>query len=147
MSTQHQIPIEIVHLGEGGYHIFCTVQIQGRSIHALIDTGANKSVLSTQLASELEGLEEHELEDNLTSGIGKEEVETSFVILDEMLIGEIKITNQLFGLIDLDHVDDMYRQMEIEPFEMIIGGDILVTHEAVINYGASVLTLSSNGDG
>ena len=141
MPEQYTLPIHVVHLGEGGYHIFCEVHIEGHSVNALIDTGANKSVLTAQLAAKLEGIEEYELDDNHTSGIGKEAVETSFVVLDKMLLDQIEIEQQIMGLIDLKHVREMYHEMDIEPFEMIIGGDILVACNAVIDYGNATMAV------
>jgi len=133
--------MQIVHLGEGGYHIFCRAEIEGLEVNALIDTGANKSVLSTELAEKLQHLEAVELEENHTAGIGKEEVETSFVKLHSLQIGDLVIQDLLMGLLDLEHVEEMYRQMEIEPFNLIIGGDILQEYKASINYKNSELRL------
>jgi predicted aspartyl protease len=142
MAKLHKFPLKIIDLGEGGFHIFCTVEIEGRAINALIDTGANKSVLSYQLASQLHTTTVHDMEENHTAGIGKEEVETSFVILEKLSIEGIVFTEQIMGLIDLDHVEDMYIEMELEPFQVIIGGDILNTASAVIDYGKSTLSLA-----
>lgn len=144
MSNTQHIPLKIVSLGEGGYHIFCTIEIEGRSVNALIDTGANKSVLSFALASELSTIEVQEQEENHTAGIGKEEVETSFVILEKLQIGEIQFEDLIMGLIDLDHVEEMYLEMEVEPFQAIIGGDILNQSKAIIDYGQSTLSLNNH---
>jgi hypothetical protein len=145
-SMKDIIPIKIVDLGEGGFHIFCSVIIEKNKVNALIDTGANRSVLTSNLADSLNSIEEYEMEQNHTSGIGKEEVETSFIILDHLGIGEIEINQQVLGLIDLDHVREMYEQMEIEPFEMIIGGDILNSLQAIIDYGTLSMTLTQAPD-
>jgi hypothetical protein len=135
------IPIKLVDLGDEGFHIFCSVVIENMDIHSLIDTGANKSVISSELASKLTSLEEFEMEDSHTAGIGKEDVEATFVILEQLHIGQIDIKQQVIGILDLDHVVDMYEKMEVEPFQMIIGGDILSTHKAIIDYGSLTITL------
>ena len=142
MKKKVKLPIQLIHLGEEGTHIFCKARVNGLKARVLIDTGASKTVLSKSFADRLNGLKEVEVYDNATSGIGPESVVANFVRLKKLKFKSLKITKLIVGTIDVSHVDAMYSAMNVEPFDMILGGEVLEKYHAVIDYKKRKLVLT-----
>lgn len=136
-----KIKIELQSLGDDGYHLFCKVKVNGKKCRALIDTGANKTVIGKKLIGKLM-VEEYKVKgDNQLTGIHPGEVNVAFAKIDSISFGNLKFKNLITGLIDLEHVNLQYKTLNIEPFELIIGGDILTRGKAVIDYKNKFLKL------
>jgi hypothetical protein len=72
--------------------------------------------------------------DNSTSGIGPESVEATFVRLRSLRFKSLKIKKLVVGTIDVSHVDAMYDTLNVKPFDMILGGEVLESYNVVIDY-------------
>ncbi|TNE78634.1 MAG: clan AA aspartic protease [Bacteroidetes bacterium] len=141
MAKNYKTPIIVEHIDGDGFHIFTEVKIGRKRYRALIDTGASKSVIDLQTAESIKKLE---WVDNLATqakGLGTEGMETKVARLPKLKIGELAIEDLYLGILDLSHITGMYHSLGIEPFSLILGGDILQEYDAVINYGKSSLTL------
>jgi hypothetical protein len=79
--------------------------------------------------------------DNQMTGIHPGEMDVAFARIDSISFGSLKFKNIITGLIDLEHVNKQYKTLKIEPFQLIIGGDILVKGKAVIDYKNKLLKL------
>jgi predicted aspartyl protease len=134
MKKKIIIPIKVVQLGEEGTHIFCKAKVNGVKARVLIDTGASKSVLAKSFADQLKKLKKVEGTDNTTSGIGPENVEASFAKLKTLEFKDLKIKNLVVGTIDVSHVTSMYETLGVKPFDLILGGEVLEAHNAIIDY-------------
>lgn len=137
-----RIAIQLVALGDDGFHIFCKVKVNGKKVRALIDTGASKSVLSKHYAAQMNNLKEVQVSDAQTSGIGPEKVEAEFAVIKKLSFGKLNVKKLVVGLIDLSHVEAVYEQFNIKPFDMIIGGDVLLLLKAKIDYRKKKLILT-----
>lgn len=128
-------------MGDDGYHIFCRVKVNGIKCRALIDTGASKTVLGKPLHQKLNITEFMADMDNSMTGIHPIGMNIVFAKIDEISIGKIKFNNLMTGLIDMDHVSKQYESLNIKPFDLIIGGDILHKGNAIINFKDKTLEL------
>jgi predicted aspartyl protease len=136
-----KIKIELQSLGDDSYHLFCKVKVNGKKCRALIDTGASKSVIGKKLSEKIK-LEEYKVKgNNQMTGIHPGEVNVAFAKIDSIAFGNLKFKNLITGLIDLEHVNLQYKTLNIEPFELILGGDILSKGKAVIDYKNKFLKL------
>ena len=136
-----KIKIELQSLGDDGYHIFCKVKVNGKKCRALIDTGASKTVIGNMLINKLNILDFKYNGDNQMTGIHPGEVDVAFAKIDTISFGSLIFKNIITGKIDLEHVNMQYKTLNIEPFELIIGGDILFKGKAVIDYKNKFLKL------
>ena len=137
-----KIKIELQSLGDDGYHIFCKVKINGIKCRALIDTGASKTVVGKQMLKKLKLLKASIPQDNQMTGIQPGELDVSFALIETIAFGKLKFNNIFSGLIDLSHVAKQYKTLKIEPFQIIIGGDILYKGKAVIDYKNKYMKLT-----
>ena len=128
-------------MGDDSYHLFCKVKVNGKKCRAIIDTGASKSVIGKKLSEKIK-LEEYKVKgNNQMTGIHPGEVNVAFAKIDSIAFGNLKFKNLITGLIDLEHVNLQYKTLNIEPFELILGGDILSKGKAVIDYKNKFLKL------
>lgn len=136
-----KIKLELQSLGDDGYHIFCKVKVKGKKCRALIDTGASKTVVGKTLIKKLK-IDEFKLKgDNQMTGIHPGEMDVAFASIESISFGKLIFENIVAGLIDLEHVNQQYKTLNIEPFDLIIGGDILTKGKAVIDYKNKFLKL------
>lgn len=137
-----KINLDVQALGDDGFHIFCRVKVNGKTCKALIDTGASKSVISKKLVEKLKITEFTPHNENQMTGIHPEEMKVSFATIESINFDKIEYTNIIAGVIDLEHVNAQYKTLGIRPFQIIIGGDILVLGKALIDYYNKKLKLS-----
>jgi hypothetical protein len=142
MKKKIVVPIQVIRLGEEGTHIFCKGKVNGFKVRILIDTGASKTVLAKAFADEMPRLKPVDVEDNTTSGIGPDAVDATFVMVKKLEFKSLKIKNLVVGTIDLTHVKEMYETLGVEPFDLILGGEVLETYNAIIDYKNKKLILN-----
>ncbi len=129
-------------MGDDGYHIFCKVKVKSKKLRALIDTGASKTVVGRKLFDLLK-LENYVSNDsNLMTGIQPGDMDVSYAILNDLTIGTMVFKNSIVGIVDFEHVNKQYQSIGMQPFDLIIGGDILKRGQAMIDYKNSILKLS-----
>ncbi|MGB4931856.1 MAG: retropepsin-like aspartic protease [Chitinophagales bacterium] len=141
MNNQVTIPIQVLTIPPKGYHIFVDGKIGRKRINFLIDTGASKSVIDQEFAKQFFPDEQVTKTDHLTTGLGANIPNSSFIRLNRIRIGKHKITSTKFALLDLSIVNDAYASAGLEPVLAIIGGDILKKYGAVIDYANRILLL------
>ena len=141
MAKTTRVPVTIENIDGDGYHIFTTVIIERQPFRALIDTGASKTVISSEVAARLNEAEVLGQQDSTAKGIGNEEVTTGLLLVKKIRLGKIKLENLIVGQIEFGHITSAYSQLGIPPFEVIIGGDMLRHFKAVISYEKEWLKL------
>jgi len=141
-KTVLKIKIQIEALGDDGYHIFCKLKVNGIKCRALIDTGASKTVIGKPLHEKLNLTEFIADIDNSMTGIQPGGMSVVFASIEVISFGKMKFKNIITGLIDMEHVNKQYELLNIKPFDLILGGDILQRGNAVVDYGNKTLKLS-----
>lgn len=143
MSKKIKIPIEVVSLQEEGFHLFVKGKINELALHLLIDTGASKTVLDKNFLSL--HLPELKLESNeqLTTGVGNNTIQTEITKINNLSIGELKIGNYEVAVLDLKHVNDTYSLIGLTAIHGVIGCDLLVEFNSSLNLKKKSLTLKS----
>lgn len=138
-----KIPFQLISLNEGGYHLLLELEINNIKTFAVIDTGASRTVFDL---NQVEEMKIKIIDDDVISssiGVGGE--------IDKMQIGEFKkLKIQKFQikkidiiLIDLLKVTESYQSIGLPKISMIMGNDILVNHQAEINYKEQFIRLKS----
>jgi len=130
---QSEIKLELAEMGEDGYHIFCEAKVNGIDVRALIDTGASKSVVTRAFSRQLVNVIPIAYEDSHSSGVGGEVIQPDFIQVESVKMGKIKLKDVIIGILDLDHVEEVYNAVNVKPFEFLIGADLLVMYRASID--------------
>lgn len=142
MKRSVKLPITYQQLEGDGFHIFTEIKVFGDTYFALIDSGASKTVFSSMFIEKYPQIEIIEIEDNnIAAGIGEGKVEAQMAKFNLIELGRAKVYDLYCGLIDLEHVSETYKAMGLQPFDVIIGGDILKLLNAEISYKEDYIKL------
>ena len=135
-----EIPLQIIELESDNYHIL----VEGRfneetPVYWIIDTGASKTVLDVNLHPYYEIVDSDNEDDYQSAGINQGMMETSVGKMYYLRFGELSITDQKVALIDLNHVNDIYGKYTECRIAGLLGGDILMQYQCVIDYSKKTI--------
>ncbi len=137
-----KIPLEILELQGDGYHILIDVCLFDQPFKMVLDTGASKTVLdkTTLLQS---GIPEEKIQNTniISTGLGTNSMESFILELPTFAIGNWKIKKFITAVLDLSAVNYAYQQMNLPPVIGVLGGDILFSYAARIDYRKQLLIL------
>jgi hypothetical protein len=123
--------------GVGYFH--ASASLRGRAVSALVDTGADCTLVSLALAREL-GLTLSLLPDK-GGGAGNAAMDVYAVDNDRLELAEVSIRPRILLAMDLSHANEALAQKGEGPVEAIMGLDVFEEHAAVIDYGSKSLFL------
>ena len=133
MSKKIKIPIDVVSLQEDGFHLFIDGAIAGHQVRLLIDTGASKTVFDKNFISEKFPDLKLETNEQLTTGVGTNTIQSEFTEISDLSIGNLKLKHYKVAVLDLMHVNETYSTIQLPAIHGVIGCDLLVECKAVIN--------------
>lgn len=137
-----KVPIQLVEIEPGNFHLILpSVFSKGQQLNWVVDTGASKTAFDKNL-SELYELAGHETEELLTAGIGENKIETSIAYLNGFSLGKLHIKQLKVALLDLSHVNKLYKNSTNLEICGLLGGDFLMNYKAIIDYKKELLILS-----
>lgn len=129
-----KVPLELINLHNDGFHLLVEVVVFGKPFHVVLDTGASKTVLDKNFTEmHLKG-NELKISDRLSTGLGTNSMESHTVILPLLKIGNLKIKNFEAAVLDLSTISHAYLSLNLPPVIGVLGGDILLKYQAIINY-------------
>jgi hypothetical protein len=135
------LPLEVVTLGDSNsYHLFVRGSINGRQYDLLIDTGASHTIFDAALIPPAPLLFPPEQEIQ-TAGIQAGEVKTTFGLIGRFKLGDLICDNWTVILLDLAHVNSLYRNFSEKHVAGLIGSDFLLRHRATVCYRKRQLIL------
>lgn len=146
---KHKIPINIVSIENEGFHIFVDGSVNELPLKLLIDTGASRSVFDKQKLLEKLNVDLVELIENekLSTGLGTNTMKSESFILEKFKIGDLELSDYQAVVLEMSHVNESYKLLELPPIDGVIGGDILLKYKAVINYKKAELSLTKKDQG
>jgi len=141
MTTK--IPIEIICVENYGHHIIIKGKINKKDRFLMIDTGASRSVFNISLLK-IKTKEGMSIYRNYTSAetVAPDEIPSTTGIIKELQLQDLKIHNYEATLIDLKHINNLYKNTSDKTISGLIGNDLLIKYKAVIDYSNKVLILS-----
>lgn len=128
------IPITILPIENDGFHLIVELNINNLNAIAIIDTGASRTVFDETRIQQYIGNDNLEDHDRLSSGLGTNTMTSKKVIINNIKLGDLKLTNYDATILNLQHVNQSYEKLGLAPIDGIIGGDILTEYKAVIDY-------------
>lgn len=130
-----QIPLQIIELEHHNYHILIEGNFDEDSTACwIIDTGASKTVMDSNLNQFYETLDSDNEDDYQSAGINQGMMETSVGLIPRLRFGELQICNLKVALIDLNHVNEIYKKYTNHRIAGLLGGDILMHYQCLIDY-------------
>lgn len=137
----NKLPLTILQIDEDGFHLLTSVTVNGKAASMLVDTGASRTVFDKDRFKNFSENEEFILHDKLSTGLGTNTMESHKSIIERFELGKIELFNYEVVLLDMTHVNLSYKTLELLPIDGVMGGDLLVKYNGVIDYENQTLTL------
>lgn len=135
-----QIPLQIIELEHHNYHILIEGNFDDDTISSwIIDTGASKTVLDSNLSQYYETIDSDNEDDYQSAGINQGMMETRVGVIPKLRFGELVICNKKVALIDLNHVNEIYQKYTKYRIAGLLGGDILMQYKCLIDYEQKII--------
>jgi hypothetical protein len=135
-----RIPLHIIELEHENYHILIEGKFgDGTSSSWIIDTGASKTVLDSNLGDFYEKVESDNDYDYQSAGINQEALDTTVGKISSLLFEDFLISDLKVALINLKHVNDIYTKYTPYTIAGLIGGDLLMKYRCKIDYKKRVI--------
>ena len=138
-----KIPLELIELEHHNYHLLVQARFEdGEKGYWIIDTGASKTVFDKGLKQYYYEIEADFDEEYQSAGISEGMVETSVGAIRQVAFGDLKLKDQKVALIDLGHVNDIYRKYRDVRICGLLGSDLLKKYQCVIDYKYETISFS-----
>ena len=132
------IPLQIIDLHGDGYHPLVEIKVNNILHILVLDTGASKT------AFDHDTLEQSGAaivaSERLSTGLGVTNMSSSTAVINDIQIGDLHITDFEVAVLDLSAINVAYRQLDHPEVLGVLGGDILVKYNAVIDYRRQTLS-------
>jgi hypothetical protein len=143
MPRKHKIQLHLQDIMGDGCHPFVNALVNGTEARLLIDTGASKTVLDKTFLLSLEPKVNLEQSEQLSTGLGAGNLPSEYAQNLKLEIGDWNVDEASVAVLDLYHVNETYKSIGLPILHGVIGGDLLFSHQAVINYKKAELKLTS----
>ncbi|MBE9467971.1 MAG: clan AA aspartic protease [Bacteroidetes bacterium] len=138
---KYEIPISLVEIEKNNYHLFVSIIFNDEETgDIIIDTGASKTIFDTNRLKKYSKIIEHS-EEIRSSGINANLTDTQLVTVNKIQIGDFSIKNFKAVLLNLDHINSLYADINNKKIWGLLGGDFLNKYKAKIDYEKKLLTL------
>src|SRR5688500_5436546 len=126
------IPLILISLQDDGFHLLVEIVVFGQKLFAVVDTGASRSVFDKTFVKEHLKELEHSEETQATTLFSTSS--TLQAVIPAIKIGSLVLKDYETVALDLETVNQAYENLGHPPIIGIIGSDLLLKYQAVINY-------------
>jgi hypothetical protein len=135
------IPLHIIDLQDDGYHLLVEVKVGRSKYKVVLDTGASKTVFDQSMLLQAHAGIAINATNRLSAGLGTVSMESFTAILPTFKIGRLHLPGFEVAVLDLSTINQAYAQLNHPQVLGVLGGDILMKFNAVIDYGKRKLKL------
>lgn len=120
-------------------HLLITAKVNGVKGRFILDTGASNSCIGFDCITKFQLETRHT--QTKAAGAGAVGMPTEQSLSNVLQIGRWKNNNFSFVVFDLTHINTALTQYKVKPVDGIIGADVLLTGNAIIDYTNKYLFL------
>lgn len=142
MTHKTTLPIELLFIEDAGYHLLVKGKVNGKTATLLIDTGASKTVFDRGRILRFAEEKSFVTLEKLSTGLGTSSMETMAVVLKKFQLAKLAVANFEAIVIDLSHVNITYAKLDLPAIDGVLGSDLMVKYDAVIDYKKKELKLT-----
>ena len=132
-------PLQIIDLHSDGFHPLLNIKVYGKTFTVVLDTGASKTAFDKGLLLKANKKALINDSDILSTGLGTNSMQSFTATIHDMRIGRLKIPEFQVAVLDLSTINIAYTQMGHPQVLGVLGGDILMKYQAVIDYGKQTI--------
>ncbi len=130
------VPVELRPTPVG--HLELDAVVNGHQARMLVDTGASATVID-RAAADRWNVARQVVEGEALGCVTFGSVESA--TLDQLKLSDLEMKDVAVTVLDLTHINAGLEQKKAEPIDGIIGSDLMVKRDAVIEYASSILHL------
>ena len=134
------IPLHVIDMQGDGYHLLVDVKIGRNKYKIVLDTGASKTVFDQEMLLKAGGIDVQST-NRLSAGLGTLSMESFTAILPVLKLGRLHLPDFEVAVLDLSTINQAYAQLDHPQVLGVLGGDILMQYDAIIDYGKKKLRL------
>jgi predicted aspartyl protease len=142
MTKKTILPVQLLFIEDGGYHLLIKAKVNGKTATLLIDSGASKTVFDKGRILRFADEKNFRMLEKLSTGLGTSMMETHSTVLKKFQLGKLILSDFEAIVIDLSHVNLTYAKLDLPAIDGVLGSDLMVKHEAIIDYRKKELRLS-----
>lgn len=133
------LPIQLLLIEDDGVHLLVEAKAGRRKIRLIVDTGASRTVFDKTRMEQLFPNQVIEQSNALTTGLGTNSFPGATAKISSLRLGGLKINNLPVLVLDLSHVNASYMALGFEPFDGVLGSDLMLEYNALIDFQTSML--------
>lgn len=133
------LPIQLLMIDGDGVHLMVEAKSGRKKIRLIVDTGASKTVFDKSRFAKLFPDQDIQDSDALTTGLGTNTFPGATSKIASLKLGDLKVKNFDVLVLDLSHVNNSYLLLGFQPFDGVLGSDLLLKYNALIDFQASTL--------
>src|SRR5689334_13109919 len=128
------VRIKILAIQNDGIHLMVNAAINRKKAVLILDTGASQTVFDKARIKRFTGNEKISESDQKSTGVGGNNITSHITLVKSFRLGKLVVKNYETVLLDLSHVNEMYKQLKMPVIDGVLGSDILFNYGAVIDY-------------
>jgi hypothetical protein len=135
------IPLNIIDLHGDGFHPVLDIMIFNKPFKVVLDTGASRTAFDRDLLIQANEMANIVASERLSTGLGTNTMESATAVIENIWIGDMMIPELEVAVLDLSTINVAYRELGHPEVLGVLGSDILMKHNAVIDFGKKTLKL------
>lgn len=136
---KYKLPLDIIEIEPKNYHVFIDITIHLVAARFLIDTGASKTVMDSEMVLKFVKSEKIKSHESKSVGLGVSEMETHLATIKEVCFGKMCIGKMQVAVLPIGHVNTTYILLKIPIIDGVLGSDFLMKYKSVIDYKKRLL--------
>lgn len=135
------IPLNIIDLHGDGFHPVLDIVIFNKPFKVVLDTGASRTAFDRDLLIQANEMADIVASERLSTGLGTNTMESATAVIENIWIGDMMIPELEVAVLDLSTINVAYRELGHPEVLGVLGSDILMKYNAVIDFGKKILKL------
>ena len=135
------IPLNIIDLHGDGFHPVLDIVIFNKPFKVVLDTGASRTAFDRDLLIQANEMADIVASERLSTGLGTNTMESATAVIENIWIGDMMIPELEVAVLDLSTINVAYRELGHPEVLGVLGSDILMKYNAVIDFGKKTLKL------
>ena len=135
------VPLQMIDLHEDGFHPLLDITLFNKPFKVVLDTGASRTAFDRELLLAANQDAPIIASERLSTGLGTNTMQSATAVINNIWIGNLLIPEIEVAVLDLSTINIAYRELGHPEVLGVLGSDILMKYNAVIDYGKKVLLL------
>lgn len=140
-KSQISVPLTIIDLHGDGFHPLLDVVLFGQTFKLVLDTGASRTAFDRDLLLRANEQAAIIASERLSTGLGTNSMLSATALLENIWIGNLLIPELEVAVLDLSTINIAYAEMGHPEVLGVLGSDVLMKYNAVVDFGKKVLIL------